>query len=163
MKFFYLPIFSGIILLSCSNNPTFADKPVNEEFLTNFKEVSYRLAKNFYVKSDYNFHHIKKPYIDNEVQFDKIFGIEDQLNGKIVDFDNEIVIPIILDKTSIATKITIDEIQIKGNDIIINYTVNQLHQLSYLIQPSEIIIIDKSIIHDLNKLKLKFNKTTNLL
>jgi len=142
-----------------------ADKHVNDEVLESSNSITYRLGKNFIIKNDFNTNVLKKPFIDNSNQFNHVFSAVQSKFDDVdaIDFNNELIIPIILDKTTIGTKISINDIHVVENEVLINYTVNQLHELSYLIQPFEIIIIDKNIVKDLSKMKLKFNKTTNLL
>ena len=163
---YYFPVLLGVFLLcNCSNKYSMADKNVNDEVLESSNSISYRLGKNFFIKNDYNASQLKKSFIDNPIQFNHVFSVIHSKfkDSDTIDFDNELIIPIILDKTTIGTKISINDIHVVDNEVLVDYTVNQLHELSYIIQPFEIIIIDKSIVKDLSKLKLKFNKTTNLL
>jgi len=163
MKYYFSILLAAILFTSCSNKFSIAEKNVNEEVLESSNNLSYRLGKNFFINNNFNTAILNKSYIDNLSQFNHVFSEVKSKESEIIDFEKELIIPIILDKTTIGTKISIDDIHVVENEILINYTVNQLHELSYMIQPFEIIILDKNIVKDLSKLKLKFNRTTNLL
>ena len=65
--------------------------------------------------------------------------------------------------TNIGSTITIDSVRLIGHQLNVNYTVTEVEPISYVIQPSELIIIKKKDILDLDNLKLKFEKTTKVL
>lgn len=161
----YLVLFLFIVFTACTNKYSVLENNFNEDFFANSNTNSFKLGENYYLKSNLNPELLKKSFIDNQEQFYSIFGFHNSNNEDLnqIDFKNEFVIPIILDKSNIVSKIEINDIHIIDNEVLVKYTVIQLDKLSYLIQPFEIIILEKSMIRDLSKLKLKFSRTTNLL
>lgn len=149
----------------CTNKYTVAEKNVEDEVIENSNSIAFKLGKDFFIKKNVDVELLKKSYIVNQNHFQSIFGFDHAKNSVMIpiDFNKEFVIPIILDMTNVASKIEVEDVQVLNNEILIKYTVNQLYKLSYLIQPNELIILEKNRIRDLSKMKLKFNRTTNIL
>lgn len=164
MKLIYVAMLVGA-LTACSNKQNI--DAVNNNTESTAHKIPYQLAKNYFVKKNFDTNILKKSYIDNQHDFDAIFGIARTMSkdgeATKIDFKNEIVIPIILEETNIGSTISIDTLNIIGNKIKVAYTVTEVQPISYIVQPNEIIIINKKEIIDLDKLDLTFEKTTKVL
>lgn len=158
-----------LLFFSCNHNSKQLTKEhTNEDKNLNFsKKLNYEVGSNYFVKNNFDSNVIDKSYIDSKSVFDSVFGVARTMSLEstptAIDFSTDIVIPIILDQTNIASTITIDSVNLMGNLLSINYTVTEVEPISYLIQPSELIIIKKKDILDLDNLELKFVKTTDVL
>ena len=158
-----------LFFLSCShNNKQSTGNYTNEDkIIDSSKKLKYEIGSNYFVKNNFNSSLIDKSYIDSRDVFDSIFGVARTMSAQSIpteiDFETEIVIPIILDQTNIGSTITIDSVSLSGHQLNVNYTVTEVELISYVIQPSELIIIKKKDILDLDSLKLKFEKTTKVL
>lgn len=164
MKILYVVMLVGI-LLSCSNKQNVEAGGDNIERTSH--KIPYKLASNYFVKKNFDTSILSKSFIDNKNDFEAIFGIARTMSKNSeptpIDFKNEIAIPIILEETNIGSTITIDTVNIIGNKLKVAYTVTEVQPISYIIQPNEIIIINKKEILDLDNLDLTFEKTTKVL
>ncbi|RLZ07775.1 hypothetical protein [Faecalibacter macacae] len=157
------------LFLSCShNNKQSTVNYTNEDkIIDSSKKIDYEIGSNYFVKNNFNSSLIDKSYIDSKSVFDSVFGVARTMSPQSIpteiDFSTDIVIPIILDQTNIGSTITIDSVRLIGHQLNVNYTVTEVEPISYVIQPSELIIIKKKDILDLDNLKLKFEKTTKVL
>ena len=153
------------IFSACSNKQNIDAVKDNTEKTTH--RIPYQLAKNYFVKKNFNPNILTKSYIDNQKDFDEIFGVARTMSKEgeatKIDFKDEIAIPIILEETNIGSTISIDTVNIIGNKVKIVYTVTEVQPISYIIQPNEIIIINKKEIINLDQLDLTFEKTTKVL
>ena len=157
------------ILTSCSQNnkQSTTDQTYDEKISSTSKSLKYEIGSNYFVKNSFDSSLIDKSYIDSKDVFDSIFGVARTMSVEStptpIDFNTDFVIPIILDQTNIGSKISIDSISLNGNLLNVNYTVTEVEPISYMIQPSEVIILKKKDIYDFKNLQLNFKKTTNVL
>jgi len=164
-------IFVIVILtltFGCSKNKENIYKGWQEKYFKNSSEInSYKLGTNYFVRNVNEPIQLSTPFIDNQSQFESIFGVAQTMTmdkqSVKVDFSKEIVIPIILEETNISTLIKIDAISLIADELNISYSVDEMHPISYVIQPSEIIILERSELGDYKNLKYKFKKTRNVL
>lgn len=124
------------------------------------KAIDYQLANGYFVRND------APPtipsYIDNERSFDSLFGMapvmgESGMPTKI-DFSRQSVIPIVLSPTEYSTNILPENVEQKGNNIIVNCTIVKGEKpQTYTIQPCALLVIAKPkdtpkiIIQSINK------------
>lgn len=165
MKFLYIFLLAGC-LYSCSNKNNLDDTYENKYEASSVK-VKYTVASNYFVNKNADLKGLKKSYIDSENDFTKIFGtartMQDKSEPTKIDFRKQIVVPIILEETNIGTDITVESVYKSGNHLHIRYTVTEVQPISYVIQPSELIIINRKEISNLDELQLSFEKTTKVL
>lgn len=166
-KFLMLSIVA--IFLGCSqNNKQSTDQHASENKISSTSKIlKYEIGANYFVKNTFNSNLIDKSYIDSKEVFENVFGVARTMSAESmptdIDFTTDFVIPIILDQTNIGSKISVDSIRLIGNLLSVNYTVTEVEPISYVIQPSEVIILKKKDIYDFDKLELSFKKTTNIL
>ncbi|MBF0598210.1 hypothetical protein [Faecalibacter rhinopitheci] len=159
-----------LILMSCNNNynkNSVFNTPDHDNVSNSSKIISYKLISNYFVKNSVDVKKIEKSYIDNSNDFNAIFEKAKSLDkpdeSASINFSKEFVIPIILEKTNIGTTIQVDSVLLNGNLLNVYYTVTEVQPISYIIQPNQLIIIQRDNIQDFNQLKLKFEKTTTVL
>lgn len=168
MKKFLLLSFISICLGCSNSNKQSTDIFTNEDKISSTsKELNFEIASNYFVKNNFNSNLIDKSYIDSETVFNSVFGVARTMSSEsvptLIDFNTDIVIPIILEQTNIGSTISVDSIRMNGNIMNINYTVTEIKPISYIIQPSEVIIIKKKDILDFDNLQLQFKKTVKML
>ncbi len=121
------------------------------------RHISYELAKNYFVKNTHKNEAVEELEITTQEQFDDIFGMAATMGEKgmptKIDFSKQFVIAVIGIVTDKATDFTVDGLLKDGSDITFKYTEKVGKEMSYSIQPSLIVIVDKS--YDGN---LKFEK-----
>lgn len=158
---------TSFILISCLQNQQSVNAFNSEENFTNTsKHIPFSLAANYFVRNDVRMTKSLKPYIDNKKDFDLIFGVARTMSteGKptMIDFSKEIVIPIILQETNKGTTIKVKDIYLNGDKIKVDYVIKETEPLSYIIQPSEVILIQRKHLKNLNQLKFEFEKIREL-
>lgn len=169
MKRHYLSFaLSGLIVLSACGNNSGQDGGVNdtagqtadtiskhataspEPTVTSqpaaaipFTPVAHHFVKNTYKQGD-----LKNPKIDNEKEFEAIFGVAATMNNKPtqVDFTKQYVIAVIGKETDIATEMKPVSLQKQSNgDLVFTYEIKQEGgPQSYKIMPFLAIAVDKS-------------------
>lgn len=165
MKFLYI-LLLPLLIFSCSRKNSLDHSPEDKIERTAIK-VPYELGSNYFVKNNVDLSNLNKSYLDSKIIFDSIFGIARTMSKESdptpIDFTQQIVIPIILEETNIGSTITVDSVNKIGNHLKIRYTVTEVQPISYIVQPCELIIINRKEISDLNELELSFEKTTKVL
>lgn len=166
MKIFILCMI-GISIISCSHNQqSIAPGSTDDNILISSKHIPYTLASNYFVRNDFKINKTIKPYIDSLKEFELIFGVAttmvDKSKPTSINFEEEIVIPIILDETNVGTTIKVKDIYLNGNTLKVRYVVKEFEPITYVIQPSEVIIIKRKYLKNLNQLKFEFEKIKEL-
>lgn len=165
MKFIYFLLFTSL-MFSCSRKNSLDESHDNKIESTSIK-VNYQLGSNYFVKNDADLTHLTKSYLDSKNDFEAIFGIARTMSKESdptpIDFNQQIVVPIILEETNIGSSINVDSVYKNGNQLMIRYTVTEVQPISYIIQPCELIIINRDEFNDLKDLHLTFEKTTKVL
>jgi hypothetical protein len=133
---------------------------VNYSIGQNKKDISFRVAKNYFVKNTYQKSDLNSPKIVTAEKFDQLFGMATIMgaNGKptSIDFTKEFVIVVINDETDRTTELIPEKLE-KISPKKLNFTFETKigeQQSSYML-PCTIIIVDRKY------RKFKINLTTH--
>ena len=129
MKKFFFTILAVIMLIACRTP----------------QEVPFTQAHNYFVRND-----APQPVpamITSQQQFDSYFGMAAFMgkDGKPtpIDFNSQIVLPVVLPVTDIMTQILPVKVEVLDDSLYYTYNIQTGEQLTYSIQPLSIILIDK--------------------
>lgn len=151
---FFLLIGVGLFsILSCQNTPKAvgydANKNVTVEAQSDTKtvELSYELAKNYFVKN--TFKKLDSVKIENLEKFNQVFGMATTMgkDGKPteIDFAKKFVIAVIKPETNIATKITpVSLTKDTAGALTLTYKSLLGEKQSYTMVPFFALIVDKA-------------------
>ena len=130
-----------IVLAACGNKQTAA--PAESDEASN--EVSFEVAKNYFFKNDQETPASSK--ITTAEEFGKLFGMTTTMgnDGKPteIDFTKQFVLAIVQPVTNLATEITPDRLEEKGDTLFYFYDAKVGEAQTYSIQPISLIILDK--------------------
>ena len=141
MKKILFAFAAMIIIAACGNKqivaPAEGDKASNE--------VVFEVAKNYFFKNDQEIP--ASPKITTAEDFGKLFGMATTMgnDGKPteIDFTKQFVLAIVLPVTNLATEITPDRFEEKGDTLFYFYDAKVGEAQSYSTQPISLIILDK--------------------
>ena len=130
-----------IVLAACGNKqavaPTEGDEASNE--------VAFEVAKNYFFKNDQEIP--ASPKVSTAEEFGKLFGMATTMgeDGKPtpIDFTKLFVLAIVLPVTNLATEITPDRLDEKGDTLFYFYDAKIGEAQTYSTQPISLIILDK--------------------
>lgn len=135
------------LFVSCNSGNQSAEKSKEEnntETVTG-AEITYKKAENYFVKNDVTGTVPTK--ITSQEEFDNYFGMATTMgeNGKptAIDFSKEYVIVIDHIPTKNKTEIILSGIEKKGEDILVNYTINEGENAGFEMRPFLMLIVNK--------------------
>ena len=136
--------FAALIMAACENKQAVAPTEGGEAS----NEVAFEVAKNYFFKNDQEIP--ASPKITTAEEFGKLFGMATTMgnDGKPteIDFTKQFVLAIILPVTNLATEITPDRLEEKGDTLFYFYNAKVGEAQSYSIQPISLIILDKKYV-----------------
>ena len=131
MKKILFAFAAMIILAACGNKQALA--PAEGDEVNN--EVAFEVAKNYFFKNDQEFP--ASPKITTAEEFGKLFGMATTMgnDGKPteIDFTKQFVLAIVLPVTNLATEITPDRLDEKGDTLFYFYDAKVGEAQSYSI------------------------------
>ena len=151
MKTFILMTVLAAALTSCTSNQKQTAATVTESNNEN-SGIAFEVAKNYFFKTG-----VPRPTGDGLAQgaikimtaeeFGKLFGMATTMgnDGKPteIDFTKQFVLAIVLPVTNLATEITPDRLEEKGDTLFYFYNAKEGEAQSYSTQPISLIILDK--------------------
>ena len=130
-----------ITLAACGNKQAVA--PAEGDEASN--EVAFEVAKNYFFKNDQEIP--ASPKITTAEEFGKLFGMATTMgkDGKPteIDFTKQFVLAIVLSVTNLATEITPNRLEKKGDTLFYFYDAKVGEAQTYSTQPISLIILDK--------------------
>src|SRR5690606_14967583 len=141
--------FAAALFISCNSGNQSAEKSKeqnNTETVTG-AEITYKKAENYFVKN--NVTGTVPAKITSQEEFDNYFGMATTMgeNGKptAIDFSKEYVIVIDHISTKNKTEIILSGIEKKGEDILVNYTINEGEDVGFETHPFLMLIVSKDV------------------
>ena len=102
---------------------------------------------NYYVLNTIDSKQEKHLFINNQEEFDRYFGAAAVMgtNGQPtpVNFKTQYVVGIVLPTTNRATTVSVKDVAMAGNTVVITYHVAKEEKLGYYIRPFTIVALDK--------------------
>lgn len=146
-------VVAGLILSSCgsTSNKTESTVKNSSENVSQIEEdggVPYTVAASYFVKNTYKNDQIENLKITTQEEFEKVFGMAatmgaDGIPTKI-DFSKQYVIAVVGTVVEKETNFEVNSLVKTGNEIMLSYSVSTGKDLSFSIQPSLILILDKA-------------------
>ena len=138
-------VFAAMIALAaCGNKQVVASAEGDEAS----NEVVFEVAKNYFFKKGQEIP--SSPKITTAEEFGKLFGMATTMgeDGKptSIDYTKQFVLAIVLPVTNLATEITPDRFEEKGDTLFYFYDVKEGEAQSYSTQPISLVILDKKYI-----------------
>lgn len=142
----------GLIVSSCSstNSKTGSNVKDSIENVTQSADdgdVSYTVAKNYFVKNTHKNDQIENLKITSQEEFENVFGMAATMGEggipTIIDFSKQYVIAVVGTIVEKETDFEVNSLVKKGNQILLSYTVSNGKDLSFSIQPSLVLVLDK--------------------
>jgi hypothetical protein len=142
-----------IVLAACGNKQAVASAEIGEAS----NEVTFEVAKNYFFKNDQEIP--ASPKITTAEEFGKLFGMATTMGERLrvgdrtsgmdgkptpIDFTKQFVLAIVLPVTNLATEITPDRLEEKGDTLFYFYDAKVGEAQSYSTQPISLIILDKN-------------------
>ena len=142
-----------IVLAACGNKQAVASAEICEAS----NEVTFEVAKNYFFKNDQEIP--ASPKITTAEEFGKLFGMATTMGERLrvgdrtsgmdgkptpIDFTKQFVLAIVLPVTNLATEITPDRLEEKGDTLFYFYDAKVGEAQSYSTQPISLIILDKN-------------------
>jgi hypothetical protein len=109
--------------------------------------VSYAYAENYFVNNTYQNTEVETLKIDNQEEFDKVFGGATTMTSRptAIDFSKKTVLAIVAPASEKEVKITIRAMERTYNGgIFLKYAVSEGKDLGYSAQSAQILIVDKT-------------------
>ena len=130
-----------IVWTACGNKQAAVPTEGNEAS----DKVAFEVAKNYFFKNDQEIP--ASPKITTAEEFGKLFGMATTIgeDGKPteIDFTKQFVLAIVLPVTNLATEITPNRLEEKGDTLFYFYNAKVGEAQSYSTQPISLIILDK--------------------
>jgi hypothetical protein len=141
MKKILFAFAAMIVLAACGNKQVVASAEGDGAS----HEVAFEVAKNYFFKNDQEIP--SSPKIMTAEEFGELFGMATTMgkDGKPteIDFTKQFVLVIVLPVTNLATEITPDRFEEKGDTLLYFFDAKVGEAQSYSIQPISLIILDK--------------------
>jgi hypothetical protein len=141
MKKILFAFAAMIIIAACGNKQAAAPTESGETS----NEVAFEEAKNYFFNNDQEIP--TSPKITTAEEFGKLFGMATTMgeDGKPteIDFTKQFVLAVILPVTNLATDITPDRLEEKGDTLFFFYNAKVGEARTYNTQPVSLIILDK--------------------
>ena len=141
MKKLLFAFAAMIVWTACGNKQ--ADVPTEGNEASD--KVAFEVAKNYFFKNDQEIP--ASPKITTAEEFGKLFGMATTIgeDGKPteIDFTKQFVLAIVLPVTNLATEITPNRLEEKGDTLFYFYNAKVGEAQSYSTQPISLIILDK--------------------
>lgn len=148
-------IISGMSLSAC--NFTQKSKDVAEVNKSGATDVPFKVAKNYFVKNTYKAEILPFLKIETQTAFDSIFGIArtagEQGKPTPIDFSKEFCIAVIANVTNKSTNLIVKKLNKTKNLITLEYSQEEGESMTYMMQPSILLIVD-----NLYKCEVKLQK-----
>ena len=116
---------------------------------------------NYYVLNTIEDKQEKHLFINNQQEFDRYFGAAAVMgpNGRPtpVDFKTQYVVAIVMPTTNRATTVSVHDVAMTGNTVVISYRVKKEEKLGYYIRPFTLVALDKPPVD--SQLAFIFKKT----
>ena len=142
--FMLIAVFAAAALTGCTSNQKQTTATVTESDNEN-SGITFEVAKNYYFKNDQEIPASLK--ITTAEEFSKLFGMATTMGkeGKPteIDFTKQFVLAIVHPVTNLATEITPDRLDEKGDTLLYFYDAKVGAAQSYSTQPISLIILDK--------------------
>lgn len=148
-----LAIVAGFTISSCnSTKSTTGNEAANSvEKVTDQvadADVPYVVAANYFVKNTHKNDTVENLKITTQEQFDNVFGMATTMGegGKPtqIDFSKQFVLAVIGTVTNKETDFAVNGLVKKDDDVTFSYTETIGKEMSFTIQPSLAVIVDKS-------------------
>lgn len=144
-------LFGSIFLVFISCNNGQQGKAGNESSLETENrpvEIPYTLAKNYFVRNDFDASQLLTPKITTREAFEKIFGMATVMGqeGKPtpIDFSKQFVIALILPVTDRSVELKVQQLLEEHDQITLRYTQSEGEPLAMKVQASLLLIVDKN-------------------
>ena len=141
MKKLLFAFAAMIVWTACGNKQAAVPTEGNEAS----DKVAFEVAKNYFFKNDQEIP--ASPKITTAEEFGKLFGMATTIgeDGKPteIDFTKQFVLAIVLPVTNLATEITPNRLEEKGDTLFYFYNAKVGEAQSYSTQPISLIILDK--------------------
>lgn len=148
-----ITIVVGIAFSSCNatkstSEKTTVDSTENVAQSATIDNVVYEIAKNYFVKNTYKNEQIETLKITTQEKFDEVFGMAATMgkNGMPtkIDFSKQFVAAIVGQEMNKEVNFQVNSFVKKGDEIVLTYAVMEGKELSFSIQPSLILVLDKA-------------------
>jgi hypothetical protein len=130
-----------IALAACGNKHAVAPVEIGEAS----NEVTFEVAKNYFFKNDQEIP--ASPKITTAEEFGKLFGMATTMgeDGKPtpIDFTKQFVLAVVQPVSNLATELTPDRLEEKGDTLFYFYDAKVGEAQTYSTQPISLIILDK--------------------
>lgn len=147
-------VFSLLIIMGCftaCQNPQSQQNTGRQSDLadsgTYRNNVSYKLAKNYFVRNDANLSGFSSPKIETEKAFEAMFGaaavMGDENTPTPIDFNRQYVIAIINPVTDSATDLSVEYVQKAGDLITIAYKETVGEKQTMQTRPFLLLVLDR--------------------
>ena len=141
MKKLLFAFAAMIVWTACGNKQAAVPTEGNEAS----DKVAFEVAKNYFFKNDQEIP--ASPKITTAEEFGKLFGMATTMgkDGKPteIDFTKQFVLAIVLSVTNLATEITPNRLEKKGDTLFYFYDAKVGEAQTYSTQPISLIILDK--------------------
>ncbi len=147
-------VFSLLMIISCftaCQNPQSQQNTGRQSDMadsgTYRNNVSYKLAKNYFVRNDANLSGFSSPKIETEKAFEAMFGaaavMGDENTPTPIDFNRQYAIAIINPVTDSATDLSVEHVQKAGDLITIAYTETIGEKQTMQTRPFLSLVLDR--------------------
>ncbi|WP_345230973.1 hypothetical protein [Olivibacter ginsenosidimutans] len=150
-KLIFSALFSMVLAVSaCTNrsNEQTDTKIITDTTKNEVIDIPYTVAKNYFVRNDFDPSKLLTPKITTQESFDKLFGMATVMgkDGKPtpIDFTRQYAIAVILPAAERRIKLTVEALQQSNQQIILRYTEEDEGSSSTMkMQPFLLLIVDR--------------------
>jgi hypothetical protein len=149
MKIITFGILASCMLIACENkNTTKTDKQETkkEELAAINTDIPFTELKNYFVKNDYKDAELQGIKIKTQSDFDKIFGMAPTMGEGaqplLIDFATQYVIALIAKTSDNDTKLAINSLNKKDNNILLTYNQTVGEKQSYTSRHVKLLLVD---------------------
>ena len=128
-----------LLCCQCANSPYSRAKK-------GAKAIPFQTLENYYVRNDVGSNQVQRLILDNQEDFDAVFGPAGIMGGAPTDINwkRQFVIAILLPETNRPTMVTPMEVKQSPGNIILYYQVNRGRKTSYKLVPFTAVALDRS-------------------
>lgn len=149
-----LKVFKAMLLvivfipfLACNNRQETAGKESSVEKGNEPPEIPYTLAKNYFVRNDFDASKLLTPKITTQEAFEKIFGMATVMGAEgkptPIDFSEQFVIAVILPVSNKSVELKVQQLLQDHDQITLRYTQHNGQDGPMKVQAFLLLIVDK--------------------
>lgn len=115
--------------------------------------VPFRVADAYFVRNDVE---AVPSFIRSVDERDSVLGMATTMFNAptVVDFDNEVAVPVALPKTNIETEVRVTRLTANADTLVVSCDVERGGHLSYSVRPFALVIVAKESVDGLKYVRL---------